>query len=140
MISFKLGKEIEEEIFLCSTLVTRRKTSFSISLPSLKLTISLVLCTKHDAIDIADPSSNETCSPESLWLNGKASELGIRRSDVRFLMETPHNFFLCPTLVTRRKNIFLSSHHSFLFGHWEICNDSLLNNRTSPSTILGHPF
>ena len=30
---------------------------FSISLPSLKLTISLILITKHDAIDIADASS-----------------------------------------------------------------------------------
>ena len=32
----------------------------------------------------------------------RASERGIRRSEVRFLMGT-QNFFLCPTLVTRRK-------------------------------------
>ena len=38
----------------------------------------------------------------SLWLSGRASERGIQRSEVRFLMGT-QNFFLCPTLVTRRK-------------------------------------
>ena len=36
-------------------LVTRRKTSFFISLPSSKLTISLISIYKHNAIDIADP-------------------------------------------------------------------------------------
>ena len=43
--------------FLCPTLVTRRKTYFSISLPSSKHTISLISFYEHDAIDIADPSS-----------------------------------------------------------------------------------
>ena len=38
----------------------------------------------------------------SPWLSGRASERGIQRSEVRFLMGT-QNFFLCPTLVTRRK-------------------------------------
>ena len=38
----------------------------------------------------------------SLWLSGRASERGIQRSEVRFLMGT-QNFFLCPTLVPRRK-------------------------------------
>ena len=33
----------DSEFFLCPTLVTLRKTSFSISLPSTKLTISLIL-------------------------------------------------------------------------------------------------
>ena len=37
--------------------MTRRKTYFSISLPSSKLTISLISFYEHDAIDIADPSS-----------------------------------------------------------------------------------
>ena len=32
-----------------------------------------------------------------------ASERGIRRSEVRFLMGTQNFVFLCPTLVTRRK-------------------------------------
>ena len=40
---------------------------------------------------------------ESLW--ERASERGIRRSDVRFLKGT-RNFFLCPTLVTKRKASF----------------------------------
>ena len=43
---------------------------------------------------------------ESLWLSGGASELGIRRSGVRFLMEIQNYFFLCLTLVTRRKATF----------------------------------
>ena len=39
--------------------------------------------------------------------NYNASERALRRSEIRFLMGTQH-FFLCPTLVTRRKkNIFL---------------------------------
>ena len=43
-------------------LVTRWKTSFFISLPSSKLTISLISIYKHNAIDIADPSSmQDTC-------------------------------------------------------------------------------
>ena len=37
--------------------MTRRQTYFSISLPSSKLTISLISFYEHDAIDIADPSS-----------------------------------------------------------------------------------
>ena len=43
---------------------------------------------------------------ESLWLSGGASELGIRRSGVRFLMEIQNYFFLCLTLATRRKATF----------------------------------
>ena len=56
MVSFELGKEIVKDIFVLSrawnkdkilspTLVTRRKISFTISLPSSKLTISLILFT-----------------------------------------------------------------------------------------------
>ena len=39
---------------------------------------------------------------ESLWLSVRTSERGIRRSGVRFLMET-RSFFLWPMLVIRRK-------------------------------------
>ena len=46
MVSFELGKETGKDVFflffLCSTLVKRLKTSFSISLPSSNLTISLI--------------------------------------------------------------------------------------------------
>ena len=45
---------------------------------------------------------------ESLWLSDRASEHGIRGTEVRFLMGT-QNFFLCLTLVTRRKTSFSSS-------------------------------
>ena len=41
--------------------------------------------------------------------SGRALERRIRRSEVRFLMGT-QNFFLCPTPVTRQKNIFLKEH------------------------------
>ena len=37
----------DSEVFLCPTLVTRRKTSFSISLPRSKLTISPIIFTVH---------------------------------------------------------------------------------------------
>ena len=55
MVNFKLGKK--KDVFrLVEKLLSPHK-SFSISLPSLKLNIFLILSTKHDAIDIADPSS-----------------------------------------------------------------------------------
>ena len=50
---------------------------------------------------------NRPRSPWSLWLSGRASERGIRRSEIRFLLGT-QNFFLCPTLVTRRWKKHLS--------------------------------
>ena len=56
-------------------------------LPSLKLTIFLMLYTKYDAIDIADSSSIQDVlcmnfvrtllTIEFLWLSGRASEHGI---------------------------------------------------------------
>ena len=68
---------------------------------------------KHDAIDIADPSSTQDAyhinfvinlAHCSLWLSVRTLERGIRlrRSEVRFLMET-QNFFFVP----RSWNIFL---------------------------------
>ena len=45
MVSFERCQEIKKDFFPCPTLVTRRKTSFSISLPSSKLTISISLYT-----------------------------------------------------------------------------------------------
>ena len=56
MVNFKLGKK--KDVFrLVEKLLSPHK-SFSISLPILKLNIFLILSTKHDAIDIADPSSH----------------------------------------------------------------------------------
>ena len=40
-----LVKKIEKDFSLCPMLMTRRKTSFSSSLPSSKLTVFLILCT-----------------------------------------------------------------------------------------------
>ena len=67
---------------------------------------------KHEAIDIADPSSmQDMCHMYfvidlahrgvSKKISDRTSEREIRRSD------GDSEFFLCPTLVTRRKNIFL---------------------------------
>ena len=100
-------------------LVTRRKTSFFISLPSSKLTISPISIYKHNAIDIADPSSMlDACHTNfviDLAHRGvsvarcRASEHRIRRSEVRFLMGTQNFFFfffhLSHTCV-EMKNIF----------------------------------
>ena len=62
----------------------KTKNIFRNFLASSKLTISLILSYsiyKHDAIDIADPSSmQDACymtslTVESLWLSGRASEV-----------------------------------------------------------------
>ena len=84
-------------------LVTRQKTYFFISLPSSKLTISPISIYKHNAIDIADPSSMlDACHTNfviDLAHRGvsvarcRASEHRIRRSEVRFLMGTQNFFF-----------------------------------------------
>ena len=55
---------------------------------------------------------------ESQWLSGRASESGIHRSEVRFLMGT-QNFFLCPMFMTRQK-------HLPLFLYWAQNLPSLL--------------
>ena len=41
-----------------------------------------------------------------MWLSGKASERGIRRFEVRFLMGT-QNFFLVPRLWKNEKKIYV---------------------------------
>ena len=101
-------------------LVTRRKTSFFISLPSSKLTISLISIYKHNAVDIADPSSMlDTCHTNfviDLTHRGvyvaqcRASEGRIGRSEVRFPMGTQNfSFFIFHLSHTcvKMKNIFL---------------------------------
>ena len=90
-------------------LVTRQKKSlyFFINLKTDHLSYSLY---KHDNINIAYPSSmqdmcllllNRPQSSWSLWLGGRASECGIWRSEVQFLVGTQI------LVVTRWKNIFL---------------------------------
>ena len=102
MVSFELGKEIENDIFFDFSRAWDKEKILSlshacdkISLLSSKLIISLIIIYKHYAIDIADPSSmqdacdmnfvTDSFTVESLWLSGRASERGIRRSEVRFL-------------------------------------------------------
>ena len=51
-----------------SRALDKEKTSFSISLLSLKLTIFLFLFSKHDTNDIADPSSmQDACHVRTSW-------------------------------------------------------------------------
>ena len=111
--------ELLDYVLICPTLMKWRKTSFSISLPSSNLTISLIHLSyyiyKHDAIDIADPNSmqdgyhelrNRPRSLESLWLSSRASECGILRSEVRFLMRTQNVFFV-PRSLQDKKHLSL---------------------------------
>ena len=100
-IRFNTRSQLGRKMHARDKMRTRRKTSFSISLPSSKLTISSISIYKHYAIDIADPSTmQDAChtwtslSVESLWLSGGASERGIRTSAVRFLMRTQNLFFV----------------------------------------------
>ena len=112
-------------------LLYRKKTSLSISLPSSKLTIFLILLTKHDISNIADPSSTQhiyhiwTSSwtlliIESLWLSGRASECRIWWSEVQFLIGA-QNFFFVPCLYKMKKTSFSvalpssKTYHLFLF-------------------------
>ena len=95
-----------------------RKTSFSISLLSSKTYHLLYSIYKHDAINITDPCSmQDTChiwtskwalhSIESLWLSVRASECGIQRSQVQFLMRT-QNFCFVSCLWKDEKHLSLS--------------------------------
>ena len=83
--------------FLCPTLVTRRKTSFFISLPSSKLTLSLIFLSTNTTLStLLIPAvcrtrviwTSTSLAVVSLRLSGRASERRIRRSKVRFLMGT----------------------------------------------------
>ena len=100
--------------------VTRQKTYFFISLPSSKLTISPISIYKHNAIDIADPSSMlDACHTNfviDLAHRGvsvarcRASEHRIRKSEVRFLMGLRiFSFFLSfvPHLCRDEKHLSL---------------------------------
>ena len=101
-------------------LVTRQKTSFFVSLPSSKLTISPISIYKHNAIDIADPSSILDACHTNFVIDlahcgvsvaqCRASEGRIGRSEVQFPMWT-QNFFLfffqLSHTCVKMKNIFL---------------------------------
>ena len=62
LIRFNTRSQLGRKMHARGKMRTRRKTSFSISLLSSKLTIFFYSIYKHDAIDIADPSSmQDTC-------------------------------------------------------------------------------
>ena len=56
MASFELGEELRKMFFRLVTSVGQRKTSFLILQRAQNLP-SLLFCQKHEAINIADPSS-----------------------------------------------------------------------------------
>ena len=91
MVNFELGEEIEK--YVSSSFHEGQFTNIYF-FTELKINhVSYSIC-KH-AIDSADPRSMQDVSYmnfvivlltiESLWLSGRASERGIRRSEVRFL-------------------------------------------------------
>ena len=102
-------------------LVTRRKTSFFISLPSSKLTISLISIYKHNAIDIADPIAVSYSSMLDTCHTNFVIDLAHRGVSVARCRASEHRiqslrfdslwglrifsffFFICPTLVSRWK-------------------------------------
>ena len=100
MVNFKLGKK--KDVFrLVEKLLSPHK-SFSISLPILKLNIFLILSTKHDAIDIADPSSMQV---SYMKFCGSIVEYRSAESEcLRFDSSWRLRIFRYPTLVTRRKD------------------------------------
>ena len=57
---------------------------------------------------------------ESLWLSGRALEREFRRFDVWFLMESQNYVFLCPTLETRKMNMFL--HNFYIYLSYFLCS------------------
>ena len=84
--------KISLTIFL--SLDKRKKTSFSISLQSFKSTIFLILFTYMMPLTGHVSHVNVIMAQltiESLWLSGRAAELGIWQSKVWFLMGT-HKF------------------------------------------------
>ena len=86
--------------------------SFSISLPSSKLPSSLISIYKHYAFDIAEPGSMQDMCHMNFVIDlahrgvsvAQWQSIGARNPKV--WDSIPHGyseFFLCPTLVTRRK-------------------------------------
>ena len=68
---------------------------------------------------------------ESLWLSGRASERGIRRSEVRFLTGTQNSFFV-PRLWQDEKNIFVYFFTELKTYHLP----NFFSTNITPSTLL----
>ena len=80
--------------------------TLSISLPSSKLTNSLISIYRHYTIDIADPNSMLDACHMNFVIDLAHQEVSVvRRSEVQFLMGTP-NFSLAHAR-DKMKNIFL---------------------------------
>ena len=87
-------------------LVQKRQLRVSLMfLPSLKLTLSLISIYKHDAIDIADPSSMQDACHMNFVIDFAHCRVSVAQwQSIGTQNLIPHRdskFFLCPTLVTR---------------------------------------
>ena len=92
--------------------------TLSISLPSSKLTNSLISIYRHYTIDIADPNSMLEACHMNFVIDFAHQEVSVvRRSEVRFLMETP-NFFFGPRPWQDEKH--LSLHVDIVFQDSEL--------------------
>ena len=81
--------------------------TLSISLPSSKLTNSLISIYIHYTIDIADPNSMLDACHMNFVIDLAHQEVSVvRRSEVRFLMGTP-NFFFVPRPWQDEKHLSL---------------------------------
>ena len=131
------------EFLFCPTLVTRQKTFFYISLPSSKLTISLISIFKHYAIDITDPNSMQDACHMNLVIDrrprlplslcGSVEEhRSVESESLRFDSSWGLRIFLCPTLVTRWKTSFFKTEDcSLSFAQSPIQS---LNNNPDPGS------
>ena len=126
---------------LSSTLVTRQKNIFLYFFTELKTyhlsyfylqTLRYRHCWSWQyAGHVSYELRNRPRSPQSLWLSGRASERGIRRSEVRFLMET-QNFILVPRSWQDEKT-YLSL---FLYRAQNLPSLLILSTNIMLSTLL----
>ena len=116
---FCMSRKWVQISFLCPTLVTRRKKKISLflyraqNLPSLSFLSTNITLSTFLILAVCWTRVIWTLlKVESLWLSGRASERGIWRSEVRFLMGT-QNFFFVQRLWQGEKHLSLNI---LLFG------------------------
>ena len=141
MVSFKLDKEIDEDVFISYFLFFTKLKTYYLSYAIYKIWrywhcwfqqyIGHVLCMNF---------VRTLLTIESLWLSGRASEHGIWRTEVRFLMGT-QNFSLSHTCAKTKKNLFPNKMFiSSIVYHYIECSDSAYLVSITSSKCLLHFF
>ena len=112
MVSFGIGEEIEKHVFVVQSRVWNKENILS---PHKESNVRAFGFRAPMPYHWATETLNKVISITKfiydkrpaclLIICGSVTERGIRRSEVRFLVET-QNFFLCLTLVTRRNKLF----------------------------------